>query len=61
MLLFALRLGDLLAVLAGHALLHEELAFALQCLQFLHGLRWQHAQFDTFRAVEAEQVVGNLC
>ena len=37
-LLLALRLGDLLAVLSGHALLYDELALALEVLQLLHGL-----------------------
>ena len=60
MLLFLFRLGDLLAVLAGNALLHIKLALALQGLRFLHSLRWQHTQLDTLRSVEAEQVVCNL-
>ena len=38
--LLALRLGDFLAVLAGHALLYEELALALEVLQLLQGPRW---------------------
>ena len=53
-------LGHLLAVLTVSAMAHIKLALALESLQVLHGLGGQHAQLDTFRIMETEQIVCNL-